>query len=105
MLSFEERKVNLFKEKIFTIESKDDPTWEQMCQNIAENLIKNYLKTNKYIGELYTKLKSLKDTKEVENLLQYYNVELPTAPKTRQSILEIFKEKINVNRCRCKYKL
>ena len=96
MLSFEEIIVNNFKEKVFTIENKKDPTWEQMCQKVAEEFIKNFLKTNKYKGELYTVLKSLNDTKEIQKLLKSYNVELPTAPKTKQSVLEIFKDKINI---------
>ena len=96
MLSFEEKIVNYLKENVFTIENKKDPTWEQMCQKIAEKFIKNFLKTNKYKGELYAKLKSLKDTKEIQKLLKSYDVELPTAPKTKQSVLEIFKDKINV---------
>ena len=94
MLSFEEIIINNFKEKVFTIENKKDPTWELMCQKIAEEFIKNFLKTNTYKSELYAKLKSLKDIKEIQKLLKSYNVELPTAPKTKQSVLEIFKDKI-----------
>ncbi len=94
MLSFEEKIVNYLKENVFTIENKKDPTWEQMCQKVAEQFIRNYLKNNKYMGELYTKLKSLKDTKEIQKLLKSYNIELSTAPKTKQGILEIFKDKI-----------
>lgn len=96
MLSFEEGIVNSLKEKVFTIENKEDPTWEQMCQNIAEEFIKNFLKINKYKGELFAKLKSLKDTNEIQKLLKSYNIELPTAPKTEQGVLEIFKDKIKV---------
>lgn len=94
MLSFEEIIVNNFKEKVFTIENKKDPTWEQMCQNIAEQFIRSFFKNNMYKAELYTKLKSLKDTKEIQILLKSYNIKLPTAPKTKQSVLEIFKDKI-----------
>lgn len=94
MLSFEEIIVNNFKEKVFTIENEKDPSWEQMCQKIAEQFIRSFFKNNKYKAELYTKLKSLKDTKEIQKLLKSYNVELPTAPKTKQSVLEIFKDKI-----------
>lgn len=67
-----------------------------MCQKVAEEFIKNFLKTKKYKGELYAVLKSLNDTKEIQKLLKSYNVELPTAPKTKQSVLEIFKDKINI---------
>jgi len=96
MLSFEEKIVNHLKKNVFTIENKKDPTWEQMCQKVAEEFIKNFLKTNKYKGELYAMLKSLKDTKEIQKMLKSYNVGLPTAPKTKQGVLEIFKDKINV---------
>lgn len=78
------------KENVFTIENKKDPTWEQMAQKVTEHFIRNFFTNNKYIGELYTKLKSLKDTKEIQKLLKSYNVELSTAPKTKQSYFSNF---------------
>ena len=90
----EQSVIEYFNQYIFMIENSKDPTWEIMCQKIADELVKNLSSQGKSLHYILVKLNGLKDVDSIEQFLISQQIQLPESKKTKDSILVIFKNKL-----------
>ena len=77
----------------FTIENKRNPTWEVMCQKLCAQIVESFIREGKSYHYILNAL-NLNNTADIENLLFSKGVQLPQARKTKESILSVFKTKL-----------
>ncbi len=86
--------IEYFNQHFFTIENSQDPTWEAMCQKIADELVKNLRNQGKSMHYILVQLNGLKDADSIEKFLVSQQIQLPESKKTKDSVLSIFKNKL-----------
>ena len=65
-----------------------------MCQKIADELVKILSNQGKSLHYILVKLNGLKDVGSIEQFLISQQIQLPESKKTKDSILVIFKNKL-----------
>lgn len=85
--------IEYFNQEIFTVEDKKDPTWEAMCQKLADCLITVFIEEGKSYHYIYNAL-HLNKNDAIEALLNSKGIELNYPNKTKDSVLNVFRKKL-----------
>lgn len=86
--------LNYFKEKVFTIESKLDPSWESICQKWGLQVVENLLNKNMLPYQILVKFAEFTTNSQIQEFLIENKIDLPlNSPRTTESYVSIFAEK------------
>lgn len=86
--------LNYFKEKVFTIESKLDPSWESICQKWGLQIVENLLNKNMLPYQILVKFAEFTTNSQIQEFLIENKIDLPlNSPRTTESYVSIFAEK------------
>lgn len=80
--------------RVFTIESKKDPSWESTCREYAGEAVANLAKQGASAQSILDTLSGLNNINAIEEFLVSQQIQLPTAERTKESLLTTFNDKL-----------